>query len=95
MQGGCQKEGDPYENDAPFEDGPEIKTALKSYWRRNIRLMLLLLVIWDGVGLGCGVLFADTLNSIKIGGYPLGFWFAQQGAVIAFVGLIFTYCLGI
>ncbi len=64
---------------------------LKEYWRRNLKLLLVLLVVWFIVSYGCGILFADTLNTIKIGGFPLGFWFAQQGAIYVFVILIFIY----
>ena len=53
--------------------------------------MIVLLAIWAFVGLGCGVLFADWLNQFKIGGFPLGFWFAQQGSIYVFVVLIFVY----
>ncbi|MBC2601784.1 DUF4212 domain-containing protein [Puniceicoccus vermicola] len=68
---------------------------LKSYWRRNIILMLILLSIWAAAGLGCGILFADTLNQYTLPGtgYPLGFWFAQQGSIIVFVFLILIYAL--
>jgi len=58
-----------------------------------VRLMLGLLLIWAIAGLGCGILFADTLNEFKIGGFPLGFWFAQQGSIIVFVLLILVFCL--
>jgi len=65
----------------------------QSYWRKNLMLMALLLVIWAAVGLGCGVLFADVLNHYRIYGYPLGFWFAQQGSIMTFVVLILVYCV--
>ena len=55
--------------------------------------MLILLGFWALAGLGCGILFADTLNEINIGGFPLGFWFAQQGSIIVFVVLILVFCL--
>lgn len=55
--------------------------------------MLTLLAIWALAGLGCGIVFADTLNEIKIGGFPLGFWFAQQGSIVVFVLLILVFCL--
>ena len=64
---------------------------LKAYWRENIRYVLLLLSIWFLVSYGCGVLFADALNTIRIGGAKLGFWFAQQGSIYVFVLLIFVY----
>lgn len=55
--------------------------------------MSVLLIIWAIAGLGCGILFADALNAFKIGGIPLGFWFAQQGSIIVFVILILVYCI--
>ena len=63
----------------------------KEYWRRNVSLMVKLLLIWFVVSYGCGILLVDVLNSIQIGGYKLGFWFAQQGSIYVFVGLIFYY----
>ncbi len=70
---------------------PRVIAAIDRYWRRNITVMAILLVIWAVVGLGCGVLFADRLNDYHLGGFPLGFWFAQQGSIIVFVVLIFVY----
>ena len=67
--------------------------ALKRYWRANVTIMSVLLTIWAIVGLGCGILFADTLNQFKLGGYPLGFWFAQQGSIMVFVLIILVYCI--
>ena len=63
------------------------------YWRANGVLTAVLLTVWAVVGLGCGVLFADRLNEFRIGGFPLGFWFAQQGSIIVFVLLILIYAL--
>ena len=63
----------------------------KEYWRRNLRILLALLAIWFFVSYGCGILFAGALNEFRIGGFPLGFWFAQQGAIYVFVILIFIY----
>ena len=63
----------------------------KEYWRRNLSLMVKLLVIWFVVSYGCGIMLVDVLNQIQIGGYKLGFWFAQQGSIYVFVGLIFYY----
>lgn len=73
--------------------GGAVSAAAQTYWRKNLRIMAVLLVIWAAVGLGAGVLFADTLNQWSIGGYPLGFWFAQQGSIIVFVLLILVYAL--
>lgn len=53
--------------------------------------MVILLSIWAVVSYGCGILFVEQLNAISIGGFPLGFWFAQQGAIYVFVALIFVY----
>lgn len=64
---------------------------MKNYWKRNLRYLLILLVIWFVASYGCGILFAETLNSFKIGGFPLGFWFAQQGSIYVFIVLIFVY----
>ena len=72
---------------------PEVHAALERYWKRNLLIMRSLLVVWAVVGLGCGVLFADLLNAFKVGGFPLGFWFAQQGSIVVFVLLILIYCL--
>ena len=70
---------------------PAVQSALRRYWRTNLAIMIALLSVWAFVGLGCGVLFADTLNQFKLGGYPLGFWFAQQGSIITFVLIILIY----
>ena len=63
----------------------------QQYWRRNLSLMIKLLVIWFVVSYGCGIILVDVLNQIQIGGYKLGFWFAQQGSIYVFVALIFYY----
>ena len=72
---------------------PRIRAAIDAYWRQNLRIMGVLLVIWAVVGLGCGVLLADVLNRFHLGGFPLGFWFAQQGSIAVFVVLILVYSL--
>ena len=68
---------------------------LRSYWRRNLFLMGGLLTIWAFISLGCGILWADSLNNFELPGtgYPLGFWFAQQGSIIVFVLLILVYAI--
>ena len=63
----------------------------KEYWRRNVSLMVRCLVVWFVVSYGCGILLVDVLNQVQIGGYKLGFWFAQQGSIYVFVVLIFYY----
>ena len=72
---------------------PRARACIERYWRRNVALMAGLLFIWATVGLGCGVLFADSLNALRLGGFPLGFWFAQQGSIVAFVVLILVYAV--
>ena len=64
---------------------------LNDYWKRNLKYLGILLVIWFVVSYGCGILFADALNAFSLGGFPLGFWFAQQGSIYVFVVLIFVY----
>ncbi len=64
---------------------------MKQYWKKNLSYLAILLSIWFVVSYGCGILLADTLNSVQIGGFPLGFWFAQQGSIYVFVVLIFIY----
>jgi putative solute:sodium symporter small subunit len=61
------------------------------YWKKNIRYITILLSIWFIVSFGCGILFVEQLNTIQIGGFKLGFWFAQQGSIFGFVAIIFTY----
>ncbi len=66
----------------------------KAYWRAALRLTLGLLLIWFLVSYGAGILFREFLDQFSIGGAPLGFWFAQQGAIYAFLVLIVIYCIG-
>jgi putative solute:sodium symporter small subunit len=61
------------------------------YWRRNLLYIEVLLLAWFAVSFGCAILFVDQLDGIRIGGFKLGFWFAQQGAMIAFVAIIIVY----
>ncbi|WP_248723189.1 DUF4212 domain-containing protein [Seonamhaeicola sp. ML3] len=67
------------------------KNKAKAYWKENIKYVLALLLIWFLVSYGAGILFKDELNTIKISGFKLGFWFAQQGSMYVFVILIFVY----
>lgn len=64
---------------------------LQAYWKANIRYLAVLLSIWFVVSFGCSILFVDQLDKIQIGGFKLGFWFAQQGSIYVFVVLIFVY----
>ena len=63
----------------------------KKYWKKNLKYLAILLSIWFLVSFGFGILLVDELNSIRFGGFKLGFWFAQQGAIYVFVILIFVY----
>jgi len=63
----------------------------EAYWKANLRLITICLVIWFLVSFVFGILLVDPLNAIRIGGYKLGFWFAQQGSIYTFLVLIFFY----
>ncbi len=63
----------------------------KKYWNENLKYLSILLAIWFLVSYGFGILLVDELNTIRIGGFKLGFWFAQQGSIYVFVILIFVY----
>jgi len=63
----------------------------EEYWNTNIKLIIKTLVIWFVVSYLCGIILVDVLNTIQLGGYKLGFWFAQQGAIYVFLVLIFWY----
>ena len=67
---------------------PETRRA---YWRTNLRYLIVLLAVWFAVSFGCGILFVDQLDRVRLGGFRLGFWFAQQGSIYVFVVLIFVY----
>ena len=68
-----------------------MSTRSNAYWKANLRLIALCLAVWGAVSYGCGILFVEQLNYFSLGGYKLGFWFAQQGAMYVFVALIFFY----
>ena len=65
--------------------------SMKAYWQTNLRYMVILLSIWALVSYVFAILLVEQLNTISIGGFPLGFWFAQQGSIYIFVALIFVY----
>jgi len=67
------------------------KELAKQYWRENLKLVSCLLSIWFMVSYGFGILLVEPLNQVSLGGYKLGFWFAQQGSIYIFVLLIFYY----
>jgi len=62
-----------------------------AYWKENLRYLMILLAIWFLASFGAGILFKDALDTIPLGGFKLGFWFAQQGSIYVFVILIFVY----
>ena len=62
-----------------------------AYWRANLILTAWLLLVWFLVSFGAGIVFVEELNAIRLGGFKLGFWFAQQGAIYTFIALIFVY----
>jgi len=85
-------------NDTPTSpasdpDKQQHHEAVARYWRVNLAVMSVLLLIWAIVGLGCGVLLAGWLNQFAPFGVPLGFWFAQQGSIATFVVIIFVYAV--
>ena len=65
----------------------------KNYWKANLKIVLILLSFWFLSSFGAGILFSDLLDKIKLGGFNLGFWFAQQGSILVFVFLIVDYCI--
>ena len=67
------------------------ESRIRAYWAANVRLLAGLLAIWALVSFGAGILLVDPLNRLALWGFPLGFWFAQQGSILVFVGLIFFY----
>lgn len=67
------------------------KQKTKVYWKKNLQTLVVLLLIWFLVSFGCGILWVEELNTIQLGGFKLGFWFAQQGSIYVFVLLIFAY----
>lgn len=67
------------------------KDKMQRYWKRNLRYLFVLLIVWFISSFVCGIIAVDLLNEIRIGGFKLGFWFAQQGAIYIFVIIIFIY----
>ena len=68
-----------------------MKDKNQQYWKANLKIVCSLLVIWFIASFGFGIIFSDTLDQIRLGGFKLGFWFAQQGSIYGFVILIFVY----
>ena len=67
------------------------KSKSKAYWKENIRYLFILLAVWFLVSFVAGIMLKDVLNDFRLGGFKLGFWFAQQGSMYVFVILIFIY----
>lgn len=63
----------------------------QAYWKENLRIIISYLAVWFVVSYGCGILFVDQLDAIQFFGFPLGFWFGQQGSIFVFVVLIWMY----
>ena len=68
-----------------------MKNKNRSYWKSNLKVVFSLLLVWFIASYGFGIIFSNFLDQIKIGGFKLGFWFAQQGSIFVFVILIFVY----
>jgi len=81
----------PSEHSQPRADPPA--GSSEGYWRKNLKYLGILLSIWFAISYGAGILFVEQLNSFRLPGtgFPLGFWFAQQGSIYVFVVLIFVY----
>lgn len=89
---------DPVSNRDPHDiegvrlvDSGETASNEGAYWRENIRLLCGLMAIWFVASFGCGIVLRDWLDQFTLGGYPLGFWFAQQGSIYIFIALIAFY----
>lgn len=79
----------------PRPDPEVLRLRRQSYWYANLALLGALLTVWALVSFGAGILFVDVLDEVRLpgSGFPLGFWFAQQGSIYCFVGIIFTYVI--
>lgn len=69
------------------------RSKMKQYWKKNLITLFYLLVVWFIVSFGFGIIGVEYLNQFHIGGFKLGFWFAQQGSIFTFVILIFVYVI--
>jgi len=70
---------------------PTHQDTVRAYWQDNLRLIGIYMAIWFAVSFGCGILFVDLLDQYRLFGYPLGFWFAQQGSIYLFVLIVWAY----
>lgn len=87
------QENKPTEKDGntPESGDPQVEGDAASYWADNLKLLGSLMTIWFFVSFGAGILFRNYLDQFSLGGYPLGFWFAQQGSIYVFIALIIFY----
>ncbi len=76
----------------PEQLDPQTRAGLQRYWRDTRRIIVAFLIVWFVVSCVLGIFFVEQLNQIKIGGFPLGFWIAQQGSIYVFIILIGAYC---
>ncbi len=74
-------------------DKPGKRLDAAGYWRANVRILSILLPVWFASGCLLSIVFVDRLNEFQVGGFPLGFWFAQQGTIVVFIVLILIYSL--
>ncbi len=91
MSGEDTSDTSPSSTSTSSPDTGETSAVEDAYWRENIRLLVTLMAIWFACSFGAGILFRDFLDQFMLGGYPLGFWFAQQGSIYVFMALIFYY----
>ncbi|MCZ7647023.1 MAG: DUF4212 domain-containing protein [Planctomycetota bacterium] len=77
--------------EVPSDQEAQVQEEHRRYWRTNLRVLVVLLSVWFGVSCLLGIVFAEPLNRIQFGGFPLGFWFAQQGSIYVFILLILFY----
>ncbi len=69
----------------------DAKERRERYWRANLRILVILLAVWFSVSFGLGILLVEPLNAFQVAGFPLGFWFSQQGSIYVFIVLIWVY----
>ena len=74
-----------------MQDNP--RSSTDRYWRSNLKLVFMLLIIWFACSYGAAILFVESLNTVTLAGFPLGFWFAHQGSILIFIILIAIYCI--
>jgi len=73
------------------DNNQESQVSRDAYWKANLKLLTIMLSVWFAISYLCGIVFVTQLNAIHLGGFKLGFWFAQQGSMYGFVAIIFIY----